>query len=70
MRRLAESVEGENTSLAQSVTELWCCKLGQKRGRGGTKNCYHQSQKPTSAHSRTDEVSILWMGHRSIVPRN
>jgi len=29
-RRLVESVEGLNSSLAQSSGELWCCKLCKK----------------------------------------
>ena len=35
--RLTKSVEDLNTSLPQSAGELWCCKLGQKIGWGGTK---------------------------------
>jgi len=26
-RRLAKSIEGLNSSLAQSASELWCCKV-------------------------------------------
>jgi len=31
--RLAESVEGSNSSLAQSVGEVWCCTALQKKWR-------------------------------------
>jgi len=34
-RRLAESVDGLNSSLAESVGELWRCKPGQKCVSGG-----------------------------------
>jgi len=47
-RRLAESVDGLNSSLAESVSELWHCKLWQTCVSGGRKRVV------------TGKEAILW----------
>ena len=44
-RRLAESVDGLNSSLDQSAGELWSCKALQKSGYCGKKGAGHGRRK-------------------------